>query len=98
MRSCILVWLTTFIWLIEAVANKVLMNSGFKPALDLIEALQGVFVIIIFVLNKYVRKEIKNVIYKRQNKKQQEKRYQELLKTLEQTECGNNKSTRIQAK
>lgn len=74
------------------------MNSGFKPALDLIEALQGVFVIIIFVLNKYVRKEIKNVIYKRQNKKQQEKRYQELLKTLEQTECGNNKSTRIQAK
>lgn len=74
------------------------MNSGFKPALDLIEALQGVFVIIIFVLNKYVRKEIKNVIYKRENKKQQEKRYQELLKTLEQTECGNNKSTRIQAK
>lgn len=74
------------------------MNSGFKPALDLIEALQGVFVIIIFVLNKYVRKEIKNVIYKRQNKKQQEKRYQELLKTLEQTESGNNKSTRIQAK
>lgn len=62
----------------EAVASQLIMESGLQLAIDLIEALQGIFVLIIFVLNKYIRKEIYHVINKKKYKMQQNAALQEL--------------------
>lgn len=73
------------------------MGSGIQFAIDLIEALQGIFVMIIFVLNKYIRKEIYNVMNRKAYKMQQNATLQE-LRTLNKSNTASENDNCVRTK
>lgn len=83
LRSCFLVWLTTFILLTVALAEISIKTTAIAYAVNLIAASQGIYVITIFVFNKYIRKTIFNVLNEKKNERVQHKKYLELLESLD---------------
>lgn len=65
------------------------MGTAIQYAIDLVEALQGTFVTIIFVLNKYTRKEIRKVIYKKRNEIELQCTIQDLLNNFDRSDTTN---------
>lgn len=65
------------------------MGTAIQYAIDLVEALQGTFVTIIFVLNKYTRKEIRKVIYKKRNELELQSTIQDLLNNFDRSDTTN---------
>ncbi|KAG5872532.1 hypothetical protein JTB14_001921 [Gonioctena quinquepunctata] len=58
-QSCCLTWLTTAIWIIDVSLRNSKVPYGNPEVYDIIEALQGVFAVAIFVSNRYTRKEFR---------------------------------------
>ncbi|XP_023019037.1 uncharacterized protein isoform X2 [Leptinotarsa decemlineata] len=57
-RSCFLIWLTSTIWIVDIIIRETGWFFGNPDVCDVIESLQGIFTVAIFVTNRYTRKEI----------------------------------------
>lgn len=62
--SCFLIWITLTVWIVKAAVEASMDYYIENIALDLIEALQGIFALLIFVSDRYTRKELKGICRK----------------------------------
>ncbi|CAH1158993.1 unnamed protein product [Phyllotreta striolata] len=79
--SCLMIWLPSFIWIIDAALEN--LTKGDAQLYEIIEGLQGIFVLAVFVLNRYTRKDIYVALFqKRRNPGENEppRRYTKILR------------------
>lgn len=62
-RSCLMIWLPSTIWILDAGLESI--TKGNPLVYEIIEGLQGIFVIAVFVLNRYTRKDIYNALFRK---------------------------------
>ncbi|XP_057672248.1 uncharacterized protein LOC130903896 isoform X3 [Diorhabda carinulata] len=85
-RSCFMIWLTSAIWFIDAVLKN--HNHGNPLVYEVIEGLQGIFVVAVFVTNRYTRKEIYQSLCGKEKRKTDSTRFKNLLEKFKTDKSG----------
>ncbi|XP_072388250.1 uncharacterized protein [Diabrotica undecimpunctata] len=76
-RSCFLIWVTSTIWVLDAALKN--MDLGNPLVYEIIEGSQGIFVVAIFVTNRYTRKDIYKALCKKHDQNSDRDRFNRLL-------------------
>ncbi|XP_063925392.1 uncharacterized protein LOC135139188 isoform X1 [Zophobas morio] len=68
-RKHLIIFLTSLMWLLETIVHLFFANSNILIGIDIVEASQGILVVLLFVVNKETRTQIVKTIKARRRKK-----------------------------